>query len=37
MRKHFGWTCQTAPASALPRLASCSRGTRLIAAYSTAD
>jgi hypothetical protein len=37
VRKHSGWTCQTAPASALPRLASCGRGKRLIAAYSTAD
>jgi hypothetical protein len=37
VRKHAGWTCQTAPVSALPRLASCSRGKKQIAAYSTAD
>jgi hypothetical protein len=36
-RKHSGWTCQNAPASALPRLASCSRSKKQIAAYSPAD
>jgi hypothetical protein len=37
VRNHAGWTCQTAPASELPRLASCNRGKKRIAAYSTAD
>jgi hypothetical protein len=37
VRTRAGRTCQTAPPAALPRLASCSRGKRRIAAYSTAD
>ncbi|MDA0161302.1 hypothetical protein OM076_13575 [Solirubrobacter ginsenosidimutans] len=37
LRKHAGWTCQTAPASELPRLASCVSPGKRIAAYSTAD
>ncbi|MDA0163138.1 hypothetical protein OM076_22885 [Solirubrobacter ginsenosidimutans] len=36
LRKHAGWTCQTALASELPRLARCVRPGKRIAAYSTA-
>jgi hypothetical protein len=36
-RRHFGWTCQAAPAYAFPRLASCRRGRGRLAAYSAAD
>ena len=37
LRVHRGYTCQTAPTFAFPRLASCVRGRSRIAAYSTAD
>src|SRR3954453_10881921 len=37
VRERGGWTCATAAAYALPRLASCTRGKARIAAYSTAD
>lgn len=37
VRRHFGWTCATAAAHALPRLASCTRGRARIGAYVTAD
>jgi hypothetical protein len=37
VRRHFGWTCAAAAAYAFPRLASCTRRTARIAAYSTAD
>ena len=37
VREHGGWTCATAAAYAVPRLASCTRGKARIAAYSTAD
>ena len=35
-RRHYGWTCLNAIGD-FPRLASCSLGQRLIAAYSRAD
>ena len=37
VRSHLGWVCATAAPSAFPRLASCSRGPAVIAAYPTAD
>ncbi len=37
VRRMRGWTCASAAAYALPRLASCDRGKQRIAAYSTAD
>ena len=37
VRRHHGWTCQTAAAHAFPRLASCERARKRIGAYSTAD
>lgn len=37
LRIHRGYRCQTAPAFAFPRIASCVRGRSRIAAYSTAD
>jgi len=37
VRRDFGWVCATASATAFPRLASCSRGRSVIAAYSAAD
>jgi hypothetical protein len=36
-RKHFGWTCLSAKPADWPRLASCTRRNRLIAAYAPAD
>jgi hypothetical protein len=36
VRRHTGWVCATATVTAFPRLASCSRSGRVIAAYSTA-
>jgi hypothetical protein len=32
-----GWTCQSSPAFAFPRLLTCSRGSRRVVAYSRAD
>jgi len=37
LRVQRGWACQTAPGFAFPRLFSCSRGRRWVAAYSLAD
>lgn len=37
LRRRSGWTCQTAPAFQWPRLPSCSRAKREIAAYAPAD
>lgn len=37
VRDHAGWTCATAAAAFAPRLWSCNRGRRSIAAYSIAD
>jgi len=37
VRRHLGWTCAAAPPGAFPRLASCSRGRAVIAAYSLGD
>ena len=37
VRRHHGWTCASAAWIARPRLASCSRGRRLIAAYAVYD
>jgi hypothetical protein len=36
-RRIAGWDCQSAGSGAFPRLASCSRGARRVAAYSLAD
>jgi hypothetical protein len=36
-RKHHGWTCLTASPASYPRVASCSRRRRDIAAYAITD
>ena len=37
LRRQRGWTCQTAPVSAFPRLASCRRGRSLVQAFAIVD
>lgn len=37
VRRHEGWKCASAAAYAFPRLASCTRGSARVAAYSLAD
>jgi hypothetical protein len=37
VRRQRGWACQTAPAFAFPRLASCQRGRSLVRAFAIAD
>lgn len=37
VRKHSGWTCQTASADAYPRVASCVRGRAVIEAWAIVD
>ena len=37
VREHSGWTCVAASASQLPRVATCTRGRKLIRAYAIFD